>query len=310
MPNVQMKNRLGFTAHNFCAIADPRDSRPFCYTTDPNTRWEYCDCQLCNRTQSGSQCLPWDASSYAHNFCKLESDGSSYCLSSKPGVDKEKCHPHCLDISHQSGIQSKCDRTQSGRTCQRWDRNQPHVPNIQPIVNAHNFCSKPYGDNQHWCYTTDPNVRWEYCHPKCEVMTTTTTTTTVTTPTPRPNHSRTLHGGLTSQPGDQNTQCGKRNSNKFKKKMSYYSPKGFCWCPKGICSWTQKVRCSESSIPSASNSNNGGSARSMSPTGWMNGLQDKIYNADAQADSFDFPWFVRVGTGYLQHKNILPYPYY
>ena len=222
-----------------------------------------------------------------HNFCKLEGDGSSYCLTSKPGLRKEKCHPHCLDISHQSEIQSKCDRTQSGRTCQRWDRNQPHVPNFQPIVNLHNFCSKPDGDNQHWCYTTDPDVRWEYCHPKCEVLTT-TTTTTVTTRTPKPNHvSRTLHGGLTSQPDDQNTRCGKQNSNKLKKEMSSYTPKGYCrrWCP-------------ESSIPSASNSYNSWSARSLSPTGWMNGLQDKIYYADDKAESFDFPWFVRVGTGY------------
>ena len=60
-PNDKMRSRLGFTGHNFCAIADPYDSRPFCYTTDPNKRWEYCDCQICNRTESGSECLRWDA---------------------------------------------------------------------------------------------------------------------------------------------------------------------------------------------------------------------------------------------------------
>ena len=64
-PNNNMRNRLGFTGHNFCAVADPNDSRPFCYTTDPYKRWDYCDCQPCNRTESGSQCLPWD-SHYAH----------------------------------------------------------------------------------------------------------------------------------------------------------------------------------------------------------------------------------------------------
>ena len=60
-PNPKMKNRLSFTDHNFCAIADPTDPRPFCYTTDPRDRWEYCDCQICNRTQSGSECLRWDS---------------------------------------------------------------------------------------------------------------------------------------------------------------------------------------------------------------------------------------------------------
>jgi len=24
--------------------ADPQDPLPFCYTTDPNVRWEHCDC--------------------------------------------------------------------------------------------------------------------------------------------------------------------------------------------------------------------------------------------------------------------------
>jgi len=30
--------------HNFCRIADPIDPKPWCYTTDPNVRFDYCDC--------------------------------------------------------------------------------------------------------------------------------------------------------------------------------------------------------------------------------------------------------------------------
>ena len=41
-----MRNRLGFTQHNYCAVADPNDPKPFCYTTDVFKRWEYCDCQI------------------------------------------------------------------------------------------------------------------------------------------------------------------------------------------------------------------------------------------------------------------------
>ena len=30
--------------HNFCRTADPKDTRPWCYTTNPNRRFDYCDC--------------------------------------------------------------------------------------------------------------------------------------------------------------------------------------------------------------------------------------------------------------------------
>ena len=62
IPNDQMKNRLGVSGHNLCAVADPNDPIPFCYTTDPNKRWEHCDCKPCDRTESGSECLRWDDS--------------------------------------------------------------------------------------------------------------------------------------------------------------------------------------------------------------------------------------------------------
>ena len=30
--------------HNHCITADPQDPIPFCYTTDPNVRYEHCNC--------------------------------------------------------------------------------------------------------------------------------------------------------------------------------------------------------------------------------------------------------------------------
>ena len=29
--------------HNFCRVADPNDPKPWCYTTDPDVRFDYCD---------------------------------------------------------------------------------------------------------------------------------------------------------------------------------------------------------------------------------------------------------------------------
>ena len=34
----------GNVSHNHCVKADSRDPLPWCYTTDPNVRWEHCDC--------------------------------------------------------------------------------------------------------------------------------------------------------------------------------------------------------------------------------------------------------------------------
>ena len=36
--------KTGNVNHNHCVKADPQDPLPFCYTTDPNVRWEHCDC--------------------------------------------------------------------------------------------------------------------------------------------------------------------------------------------------------------------------------------------------------------------------
>ena len=64
--------------------------------------------------------------------------------------------------------------TVSGRTCQAWASNTPHAPNSasQNDENypdgsrtaARNYCRNPDSSSVGpWCYTTDPNKRWEAC---------------------------------------------------------------------------------------------------------------------------------------------------
>ena len=52
---------------------------------------------------------------------------------------------------------------------------QPHKPVCFPKDNSTNFCSNDFSHdkecfaNKPWCYTMDPNVKWEYCDiPMCE----------------------------------------------------------------------------------------------------------------------------------------------
>jgi len=67
--------------------------------------------------------------------------------------------------------------TVSGRECQAWTAQSPHEHNFNEdhmfpdgsAQYAKNFCRNP--ENGHvglWCYTTDPEKRWEACDvPTC-----------------------------------------------------------------------------------------------------------------------------------------------
>lgn len=58
--------------------------------------------------------------------------------------------------------------------CQNWAHQEPHThsrhPRVFPTLNdASNFCRNPGGERERpWCFTLDPNVRWQFCSiPKC-----------------------------------------------------------------------------------------------------------------------------------------------
>jgi len=121
---------------NYCRNPDG-DSGPWCYTTDPDKRWEYCDVPVCEYT-SGSKDVG----------CVDEADllGKNY-----------------------TGGQST---TKSGRTCQHWCSHHPHYHGYTGLEG--NYCRNPDNEPEGpWCYTTDPGKRWEYCGvPTCPKATT------------------------------------------------------------------------------------------------------------------------------------------
>ena len=63
--------------------------------------------------------------------------------------------------------------TVTGKACQPWDDQYPHDHNRNEFWwpgrgLKGNYCRNPDGEGKAWCYTMDPNVRWEYCDiPEC-----------------------------------------------------------------------------------------------------------------------------------------------
>ncbi|XP_071135415.1 uncharacterized protein [Mytilus edulis] len=216
--------------HNFCRNPTDSDkSRPWCYTIDPNERWEYCTipyCLECKKTAKGTEylgtisvtrsnrnCQRWDSttphhpenftvlSRFKHNYCRNFYDHSTpWCYTMDPDEKWEYCNipfcdcqdprmqfrdpmddickasEECKTTAEGTEYRGTISVTSSGRTCQRWDSTTPHYPQNYPSVRKyrHNYCRNPDSDSSPWCYTTDPDDRWEYCNiPFCRECKTT-----------------------------------------------------------------------------------------------------------------------------------------
>ncbi|XP_043552233.1 plasminogen-like isoform X3 [Chiloscyllium plagiosum] len=119
---------------NYCRNPE-NEKEPWCYTTNPNTRWEYCQVQKCGHLPPGP----------------VNEGGSTDCLS-----------------GNGYNYRGTISVTVSGRRCQEWDSMTPHrhAKTSQDFPNAGlfgNYCRNPDQDKAPWCFTTDPLVRWEYC---------------------------------------------------------------------------------------------------------------------------------------------------
>uniref|UniRef100_A0A7N6B7I9 Hepatocyte growth factor n=1 Tax=Anabas testudineus TaxID=64144 RepID=A0A7N6B7I9_ANATE len=121
---------------NYCRNPDGRH-RPWCFTTDPNTPWEYCNIKVC-----GNNVV----------------------------VETTECYR-----GRGEGYRGTVDMTPTGLTCQRWDSQYPHnhtlLPQAYPCKDLReNYCRNPDGQEFPWCFTTDPRVRMMFCTniPQCD----------------------------------------------------------------------------------------------------------------------------------------------
>uniref|UniRef100_A0A8C3NSN8 Kringle domain-containing protein n=1 Tax=Geospiza parvula TaxID=87175 RepID=A0A8C3NSN8_GEOPR len=114
--------------NNYCRNPDG-EPRPWCFTTSPTKRWEYCDIPRCRR-----QCLSGRGEDYRGTISVTESGNTCQHWSS------QSPHRHA--------------RTPENYPCQGLDEN---------------YCRNPDGEKRPWCYTTNTTARWEYCNiPSCD----------------------------------------------------------------------------------------------------------------------------------------------
>jgi len=80
----------------------------------------------------------------------------------------------CREDKAGRGYVGQVNTTVSGRQCQQWSSNTPHVPEPSFTDNtfsdgsraaAENYCRNPDVSwlEGVWCYTMDPSVPWETC---------------------------------------------------------------------------------------------------------------------------------------------------
>ncbi|XP_060550884.1 hepatocyte growth factor isoform X4 [Pantherophis guttatus] len=130
---------------NYCRNPDGKP-RPWCYTLDPNTPWEFCSIKTC-----------------AQNVVR----------SSSAVIETTEC------IQGQGeGYRGTVNTIWSGIECQRWDSQVPHQhnftrENFKCKDLRENYCRNPDGAEVPWCFTTNPNIRIGDCSqiPKCNAST-------------------------------------------------------------------------------------------------------------------------------------------
>ena len=116
------------------------------------------------------------------------------------GSDPQTCG--CDEVL-QADYRGLVNTTATGLICQDWNSQLPHphsrTPGNYPNkgLEEGNYCRNPDGEpGGLWCYTNDPNVRWQYCDvPSC-----TPPPTVSPQPTDAPSYSPTSAAPTTAQP--------------------------------------------------------------------------------------------------------------
>ncbi|XP_035694564.1 uncharacterized protein LOC118428574 [Branchiostoma floridae] len=195
-PDIYRGFLISWSADGTISVRRETEDAPFLTWTDPNPlpiahvgystgsssngTFLFCPHQEVNGETE--ECMDGDGESYrgtvAHTVTGLRSAVSAMGQPLSARVNGET--GECMDGDGES-YRGAVAHTETGLECQRWDSHSPHVhyaytPFWYPNAGLdENYCRNPDGnDAGPWCFTTDPDVRWQFCDVTTCVAATTT----------------------------------------------------------------------------------------------------------------------------------------
>uniref|UniRef100_A0A8C9FZ73 Hepatocyte growth factor n=1 Tax=Pavo cristatus TaxID=9049 RepID=A0A8C9FZ73_PAVCR len=176
---------------NYCRNPDGK-LRPWCYTLDPNTPWEFCAIKTCGKFKQNLllpfpfQNLDTDSSTILQhlyrgkdlreNYCRNPrgEEGGPWCFTTSPEMRHEVCDiPLCSEGkagSHKSSVSCEGYRLNLVPTGCMMHIQIFREPDVSKLKK--NYCRNPDDDfHGPWCYTDDPLIPWDYCPiSRCEYL--------------------------------------------------------------------------------------------------------------------------------------------
>jgi hypothetical protein len=184
-------------ARNFCRNPDNSADGPWCYTTDKDTRWEYCDILMCpnckttvlgkeyigqrTQTKTGKTCQAWTSQSpqehkvftefpdgsaaMAKNYCRNPDDSTDgpWCYTTDKSTRWEYCDvsvcPKCKATMLGKEYQGDASKTKTGKTCQAWTSQSPQEHKV--------FTQFPDGSAalaKNFCRNPDNSASGPWCY--------------------------------------------------------------------------------------------------------------------------------------------------
>jgi len=126
-------------------------------------KWDKRDCLKKGEKACAAGCMPdMLADGECDAACNLE--GCNF--------DNGDCfhsHDECYRRSDGADYRGTVSTTATGMECQMWSEQTPnqhtktHANYPRSGLGGHNFCRNPDGEPKPWCYTMDPEGRWDLC---------------------------------------------------------------------------------------------------------------------------------------------------